>query len=230
MEMDPAPKMDPDTSTGRLARSSGGDGDATGWFDELYTAAGRGDAVVPWDRGRPSQLLEEWAGDRELRGDGQRACVVGSGYGRDAEFVARLGFDTVAFDISPAAIEQTRERFPHSPVGYHVADLLDLPGEWLGAFDLVVEDMNVQALPDPPRADAIAAVGPLVAPAGTLLVVAFGPAGEEPSADGPPWPLARREIEAFATGDLQTVSIEDLPDAEDPAVHRWRAEFRRTGA
>ena len=55
---------------------------------------------------------------------------------------------------------------------YLVADLLNPPADWLHAFDLVVEIISVQALPDPSRRQAIINVGRLVAPAGTLLVVA----------------------------------------------------------
>ena len=54
------------------------------------------------------------------------------------EYLASLGYPTTAFDISPAAVEQTRARFPDSAVTYDVADLLALPRGWLGGFDLVV--------------------------------------------------------------------------------------------
>jgi ubiquinone/menaquinone biosynthesis C-methylase UbiE len=151
---------------------------------------------------------------------------VGCGLGDDAEHVASLGFRTVAFDIAPTAIRGARRRFPGSPVEYVVADLLALPAEWRGGFDLVVEHITVQALPDPPRAAAIAAVSSLVASGGTLLVVSGARADDEP-ADGPPWPLTRGEIEAFATGDVEAVEIEDLRDQPWPWSQRWRAEFRR---
>jgi hypothetical protein len=39
--------------------------------------------------------------------------------------------------------------------------------------------------------------------------------------------LTRSEIDAFTIGDLQAVRIEDLRDAEQPSVRRWRAEFLR---
>ena len=60
-----------------------------------------------------------------------------------------------------------------SAVDYVVADLLAPPPAWSKAFDLVVEIYTVQALPDPPRRDAIAGVADMVAPGGTLLVIAF---------------------------------------------------------
>jgi SAM-dependent methyltransferase len=200
------------------------DGDPTAWFERLYVAADAGEAVVPWARGAPNPFLVAWADARGLAADGRRALVVGSGLGDDAEYVASLGFDTVAFDIAPTAIGASRRRFPGSRVEYVVADLLELPPAWRGAFDFVLESITVQALPPSLHARATAAVASAVAPGGTLLVLS---AGREPDerADGPPWPLTRAEIDAFAGAGLAAVRVEDLRG--DDAVRRWRAEFER---
>jgi hypothetical protein len=104
-------------------------------------------------------------------------------------------------------------------VDYRVADLLDPPVEWSGAFDLVVEIHTVQALPRTVRGTAIANVARFVAPAGTLIVIAF--AGDRP--DGPPWPLSRADLDGFTAGGLTPVRIERPADG----TPRWRAEFRR---
>ena len=74
--------------------------------------------------------------------------MVGCGLGDDAEYVSRFGYDTVAFDISESAVRLAQERFPGSTVHYRAADLLAPPAEWRHAFDLVVEIMTVQALPE----------------------------------------------------------------------------------
>jgi SAM-dependent methyltransferase len=198
--------------------------DPTGWFERLYAAAAAGAAEVPWERGGPHPLLAEWARGRD--GAGRRALVVGVGLGDDAELLAAAGFDVVAFDISPTAIQTARERFPGSRVGYRTADLLDPPAEWREAFDLVVEVFTVQSLPEPHRARAIANVAGLVAPGGTLVVVAAAREPDE-AADGPPWPLTRAEIDAFATGGLEAVRVEDLRDVPEPGARRWRVELRR---
>jgi hypothetical protein len=218
---------DPVARAKRLAAEALADDDATGWFEQLYAAAQHGDAVVPWDRGAPHVLLTEWAQARDLNGDGQRALVVGSGLGADAEHLAGLGFDTVAFDVSPTAIATTRRRFPDSAVQYLAADLLDPPSEWRGAFDLVLESLTVQSLPDPPRRKAIARVAGLVGPGGTLLVIATARSEDAGPVQGPPWPLTRAEIDAFGAGDLQPVRIEDVRDPAGRVPTRWRAEFRR---
>lgn len=203
---------DPDAHARALAAES-----PTGWFDQLYTQARQGDAVVPWDRGTPHELLVAWAKDRD--GTGSRALVVGAGLGRDSEYLASLRYDTVAFDVSPTAVESTRNRFPDTTVDYRAADLFDPPAEWDRAFDLVVESMTVQALPIPLHEAAIPRVGSFVAPGGTLLVIAVA-REEDTTPDGPPWPLTRREIESFATDGL-------VPHDILREEGRWRAEFRR---
>ena len=215
----------PDTT--RLATASLAAGDPTGWFEQLYAEAGAGTAEVPWDVPRPSKLLAEWARAAAVVGNGRSALVVGCGLGRDAEFLAGLGFVTTGFDIAATAVRTARERHPDSPVDYDVADLLDLPPRWHGGFDLVLESNNVQALPKPERDRAIAAVGTLVAPGGTLLVLAAADTGAVRAA--PPWPLTRAEVDAFASAGLTPIRVEELTDAEDPLVKRWRAEFRAAG-
>lgn len=221
---------DPDADARRLAAVSLASDDPTGWFEHLYAAAADGAAVVPWDRGAPHPLLIERLDGRDLTG--VRALVVGFGPGFDAEFLAGLGASTTAFDVSPSAVAAARDRFPGTTVDYRVADLLAPPSEWRHAFDLVVEIMTVQSMPPAFHAPATASVAGFVAPGGTLLVIAT--AAPEPStsgddggsAGGPPWPLTRAEVDAFAQDGLEPGAVEHL-DAVPP-WHRWRAEFHRT--
>src|SRR4051794_37142329 len=204
--------MSPHEDTDRLSAASLAAGDPTGWFEKLYAEAENGDASVPWDRPAPTALLVDWAARTGLSGDGRSALVVGCGLGRDAEFVAGLGYATTAFDISPTAVRDCRARHPQSPVDYVVADLLDPPGPWSRAFELVVESNTVQALPRSLRAAAIRSVGSFLAPGGTLVVLAA--ATTVATDDGPPWPLTRDEIESFAVGGVRAVSIDSLPSAD----------------
>jgi SAM-dependent methyltransferase len=196
------------------------------WFERLYRAAEGGGEPVPWDRGAPHYLLEGWATERRLTGEGRRALVVGCGMGRDSEYLGGLGFATVAFDFSATAVDAVTRRFPRSPVAYRVADLLDPPPEWDAAFDLVVESLTVQSLPRQLRAAAIGRVRGFVAPGGTLLVIA---AVKEDGADPPdgPWPLTRAEVASFAGDGLTLRRLEDFRDAD---AHRWRAELGRAPA
>lgn len=187
----------------------------TGWFEDLYAEAEAGKASVPWDVPNPQPHLVEWA--EGVDGTGRRALVVGCGYGRDAEFLASRGFEVTAFDISPTAVAAVQRRHPRSQVTYVVADLLDPPAEWHRAFDLVVENMTVQALPVALHAEATGRVSSLTG--STLLVLAVA-RDEGPEPDGPPWPLTPSEIEAFAGDGLTSRSTR-----RDNG--RWVAEFAR---
>lgn len=200
--------------------------DATGWFDRLYSAAEEGEATVPWDRGGPNPLLVDWMRARPAPAAGARALVIGSGLGGDAEHVAAAGYATTGFDVSEAAVRGARRRHPGSRVRYLVADLFDPPPEWIGAFDLVLESLTVQALPRALRARATAKVVAMVARGGTLLVLSGAHDPGDPD-DGPPWPLTRAEVDGFASDTLHPVRIERLDAAGEPGSGRWRAEFSR---
>ena len=197
-------------------------GRPTEWFDRLYAEGRAGDVSMPWDRTDPHPLLREWAETTGLDGTGRRAVVVGCGLGADAAYLTTLGFEVLGFDLSATAIEVAQERHGGTGAAFRVADLLALPAEWVRAFDLVVEIFTVQALPDPPRTEAVHAIAGLVAPEGTLLAVAFRKDGDEPATEGPPFALTRAQVTGLAVDGLGLVEIEALPG------ERWRAEFRRS--
>jgi SAM-dependent methyltransferase len=190
-------------------------------FEAMYADAEAGGAKPPWDYGAPRPQLVEWAEAQNLAGGGREALVVGCGYGSDAEFLASLGFRTTAFDFAPTAIAGARRTYPSSEVSYLVANVLELPREWQGRFDLVVESLTVQSMPPEQHSVAARNIAALVAHEGTLLVLAT--AREEHSeVDGPPWPLTRAEVEVFADGDLVMRQLERIEGGA-----WWRAELSR---
>jgi 2-polyprenyl-3-methyl-5-hydroxy-6-metoxy-1,4-benzoquinol methylase len=203
-----------------LAAQAYAQGRPTAWFDQLY-AEGVADRIdMPWNRSDPQPLLREWY---ERWAPGRvpaRACVVGCGLGADAEFLAADRWTTTGFDLSPTAIEQAAARHPGSTVAYRVADLLDLPDDLIGGFDLVVEIFTLQAMPDPPRADAARGVVSLAAPGATLLAVARRDIGVP--AQPPPFPLTRDDMRLLEVDGVEAVRLEELPDA------MWRAELVRS--
>jgi SAM-dependent methyltransferase len=212
--------------TAELAERSLAADDPTGWFEPLYAAGRSGTVKMPWDRPAANRLLVAALG--EVTADGRTAVVVGCGLGEDAEELARRGFRTTAFDVSPSAVAVARERHPQSSVDYRVADLFDLPADWQRAFDLVVEIVTVQSLPPSRQAEAAAAVSGLLSPGGELLVIASARAGSGEIAlgDGPPWPLGHDEVQAFAVGGVTATRVDQVPTPIGPV---WLARFDLTG-
>lgn len=200
-------------------------GNPLGWFEELYDQAGDDPAIIPWADLTPNPNLIDWL-ERNKRANRGRALKIGCGLGDDAEELARRGFETIAFDISAAAIAWCRRRYPQSPVAYVVADLLKAPAEWQAAFDFVLEAYTLQVLPSDLRADAARCIASFLAPGGTLLVVARGRESTEPEGKMP-WPLTRDELSLFKTTGLIEVTFEDYMDGENPPVRRFRATYRR---
>lgn len=201
------------------------DGEPTRWYDELWSAAGRGEVPLPWDRTDPFPLLPSWADDLGP-GDGRRAVVVGCGLGADSEFLAARGWATTAFDISPAAVAAVRARYPDSSVDYRVGNLLDLADDLVGAFDAVVEIFTLQALHPSLRDQAVAGVRSLLAPGGTALVVQVVRRDGQPLSAEPPWTLTRAEMEAVAGDGVVMESLDDvLPEGRVNPL--WRMTLSR---
>jgi 2-polyprenyl-3-methyl-5-hydroxy-6-metoxy-1,4-benzoquinol methylase len=206
-----------------LAQSMLPVGDFAGFFDAVYATA-NGDAnSIPWADLQPHPVALAWLEQYNVRGQGQRALVVGCGLGDDAQELARRGFQVTAFDISPHAIAWCQQRHPNSPVTYRAADLFDAPAEWEQAFDFVLEIYTIQALPIALRTQAIANVAHFIAPGGQLLVVCRG---RDPHDDPGtlPWPLTRDELALFQQAGLREVSFEDVRDEDG---RHFRAVYER---
>lgn len=127
------------------------------------------------------------------------------------------------FDVAPTAVEAARARFPESAVDYVVADLLKPPGEWHQAFDLVVEIMNIQAMPRDFRPAALTSLAGFLAPGGTLIVSEVAEENFDMATwVSPPWPFSREEVESVAQDGVKLVTLERLRDG----ARHW-AEFTR---
>ena len=194
------------------------------WFAAVYESAGSDAAQIPWADLGPHPLLTAWLATASAPAAGARALDIGCGLGDNAAAIAARGWRTTAFDLSPRAIRWAQSRFPE--VDFLAADLFRPPADWNGAFDLVHECYTLQALPDAPRAEAIAQIASFVSAGGRLVLIARARNTSGPAA-GPPWPLARDEVMSVTAHGLAAEAVEELADPADGKPH-WRAVFRRS--
>jgi SAM-dependent methyltransferase len=184
-------------------------GDAVGWFEAVYAAAEGDCSRITWADMLPNPHLVSWLEANPINGEEKRALVVGCGLGDDAERLASQGFDVTAFDISPTAIEWSKERFPHSNVTYVNVDLLNPPQEWEQAFDFVFEAYTLQALLPSVRPQAAANVGRFVAPDGMLLLICRGREENEDAGTTPPFRLAKSDLAPIKLTEEKCETVDD---------------------
>jgi ubiquinone/menaquinone biosynthesis C-methylase UbiE len=190
------------------------------FFETLYVHAAGDETAVPWQDAHARELVREWLASVDPARH-HRALVVAAGLGDDAVALADIGVDVVAFDVAPTAVEWARRRHPDAAVEWHVADLFALPDDWHGAFDLVLEVSTVQSIPPDLQPDAVRAVRALVAPGGTLLVVALTTDDPEPP-PGPPWLLVPSVVYEIVDGcEVRARQEDDLA----PSVRVLRMEL-----
>jgi hypothetical protein len=160
---------------------------------------------------------------------GASAVVVGCGLGDDIKDLSDRGYETVAFDVSPTAVQWARTRHPTLADHFMVADLFAPPSGLVRRADLVVEINTIQSFHPSLRERAAGAIAGLARPRGTILVICRGRDEADPMPETPPFPLMRREIESLfgACGWSPIREMDDFMDAENPPKRRLRAAFKR---
>ena len=196
--------------------------DPLSWFEELYSSAQGNDRWIPWSDGHPNPFVVEWA----IGKPPGRALVVGCGLGEDAVFLDKIGWDVVAFDISPSAVEWAKKRYEKSNIEWIVADLLNPPNDWEDEFGLVLEVHILQAVPDNIRREAARKLPLFVADGGHLVCIGRLDENGTPH-EGPPWPLKRAFIESVGQPLGQMSMIKATLPEDDPSTTRYRATWSR---
>lgn len=205
-----------------------GAGDPTGWFEPLYAGAGDDAAAVPWAGSTPHPYVTDWLDDPVATPPGPRAVVVGCGLGDDAAELARRGFDVTAFDVSPTAVAWAQRRFAELDISWRVEDVLQLPDELLGAFDLVIEVRTVQSLPGVVRDAAMDAIGRLAADKGVVVVVTLVATDTDIAREwqGPPWAQAPSELAVYRGSGLVRLALEH-PEPDEQGAMEVRITWQR---
>lgn len=199
----------------------------TAWFDNIYKSAKGDYTEVFWADLEPSPYLVSWLKKDIIKNKNKTACVIGCGIGDDAEALSQFGFDVIAFDISPEAINLCKNRYPNTKVKYIVTDLFDYPEEWFESFDLVYECNTIQVLPGHYRKKARIAISSLISKNGYILVSCRS-RNENEHEDAIPLPLSSSEMNEFITIDkLKEISFLAYNDTQDPRVPHFFTVYKK---
>ena len=223
----PAPTEALDPRVRRLLEQHLADAAPAGWFEPAYRLCRDEGVGLPWVHAAPHPYLLDWLERPVTTPGGARAVVVGCGLGDDAQAVAEAGYQVTAFDVAPTALTWAAQRFPEG-ADWQEADLLALPEELLGAFDLVVEVHTVPWLPGVVRDAAMVAIGGLARPGGVVVAVTLLGRSQQvlQAAAGPPWPQAPSELATYRAAELVRVALEH-PGPEAGPVFEARVTFQR---
>jgi SAM-dependent methyltransferase len=204
------------------------DGDFTDWFEELYAGARQNAALIPWGDEKPHTGLVQWVMQNPSK-PGAKAIDVGCGLGDNAAFLAASGWDVMGIDLSKSAIEWASRRFVRAGMVFRRENLFELPDDLLGRFDLVHETYTLQALPKHLSSKLFPAIASLLAPDGRLLVICRS-RGEDVEPGGPPWPLAKSELDRFLKLGLEQVSFGSFEELKPDGrlIPHFKVEYKKT--
>jgi SAM-dependent methyltransferase len=163
-------------------------------WDELYQAK-----ETPWEKGAPAPPLLEWLRMRgPLEGE---VLVPGCGHGHDVRAIAAASpkSTVVGIDISITALS---EAIKYPSVGREVfqsADIFALPRSLQCRFDWLFDHTCFCAIQPEQRLDYIKMAVSALKPDGQLLAIFFlnpwDPGDEVPESGGPPFGVAKEELE-----------------------------------
>jgi SAM-dependent methyltransferase len=141
---------------------------------------------TPWDAGRVPKALEKFLG-AEPRG--QRVLIPGCGSGYEVRAFAEAGFETLAIDFAPAAVERAQRTLGSLAHLVRLADFFEF--DLTRPFDLVYERAFLCSLPRPLRPRYVQRVIGLLGPQGRVAGFFFFEDGDR----GPPFGLKTGELE-----------------------------------
>ena len=200
--------------------------DLTGWFDSIYSDADGDYTAVFWADLKPNPYLLDWLKENIKEDSKKRAIVIGCGVGDDAEAIESFGYEVIAFDIAPTAIELCKNRYKETKVKYLVEDLFDYPKEWFESFDLVYECNTIQVLPGKYRRKALKSMVSFLDKNGVILVSCRSRnKGEQEEVI--PLPLDKEEIDAFCRVGLRELGFLAYDDDQEPSVPHFFGVYAR---
>jgi len=193
------------------------------FWEDLYAGGGDG-----WELGGPALPLVDFFASARL--DGTRVAVPGCGRGHDARFLASLGYDTVGFDFSPAALAAARTlvKRDRSAATFEMRDVFSLGRELPNAFDGVWEYTCFCAIDPARRAEYVGSLAGAIRPGGWLLGCFFPLRG---NTAGPPFLVSMDEVRRLLRPAFRIErAFAPLRSARGRQGREWMLLARRTAA
>src|SRR5882762_2188703 len=155
---------------------------------------------TPWDAGRVPVALEQFL---KAEPRDRRVLIPGCGSAYEVRAFAEAGFETLAIDFAPAAVERAQRTLGAIAHLVRLEDFFEFDID--RPFDLVYERAFLCSLPRPLRPRYVQRVSQLLRPKGRLAGFFYFDDAER----GPPFGLKVGELETLL-GDL----FERIADAE----------------
>jgi len=159
------------------------------------------EGFTPWDAGKIPAALEQFL---KTEPRGQRALIPGCGSAYEVRAFAGAGFETLAIDFAPAAVERAQRTLGSLAHLVRLADFFE--SDFTPPFDLVYERAFLCALPRRLWPSYAPRVSKLLRPEGRLAGFFYFDDGER----GPPFGLK--------TGELETLLAEHFDQTIDVPV------------
>lgn len=181
----------------------------------------------PWDTGRVSAELQRRLAQFEI--PPCRAIEFGCGTGTNAIWLAQQGFDVVAVDLSPLAIQQARRKAEQAGVDvlFLPADVTELPD--LGPpFDFFFDRGCYHAIRRSKAEEFLQQLDRVTSPDAWGIVLTGN--SRESRQPGPPT-VSEEELRRELGRSFELVSLEEFRfDQEEPDGHRhlgWSCVLRK---
>lgn len=179
------------------------------------------EGFTPWDAGRVPAALEQFL---KTEPRDQRALVPGCGSGYEVRAFAEAGFETLAIDFAPAAVERARQTLGPLAHLVRLADFFEF--DFARPFDLVYERAFLCSLPRPLRPRYAQRVAELLGPQGRVAGLFFFEDGER----GPPFGVKSGELEMLLGGHFERSADAAVSDSIPifAGKERWQVWTRNT--
>ncbi|HKB81766.1 MAG TPA: methyltransferase [Burkholderiales bacterium] len=178
------------------------------------------DKVTPWDAGKVPAALQEYA--RNLS-PGARVLIPGCGSAYEAAYLSDKGFDVLAIDFSPAAVEAARKNLGGFCAIERRADFFKF--DFGRPSDVIYERAFLCALPRTKWRGYADRCAELLKPNGIIGGFFF----LADTARGPPFGTSPAELDALLMRQFERVDDQPVTDSIEvfAGKERWQVWRRR---